>query len=157
MAPGGPAARGRRHPPLRLVHVYPIKWARRGSPSPRGTSKSNSASSSPCPTSNLPPSCQSNHATAEDGFVPRRTSAVLFVAPKDVSTPLEPVVMEGETRQFISGIKVGQLRGDIARKWRHREGTLNAEDKLLEEREIRVEQLVTQDDVVQSTIQVQGS
>jgi len=90
-------------------------------------------------------------------LVPRRTSAVLFVAPKDVSTPLEPVVMEGETRQFISGIKVGQLRGDIARKWRHREGTLNAEDKLLEEREIRVEQLVTQDDVVQSTIQVGGS
>ena len=88
------------------MHVYPIKWARRGSPSPRGTSKSNSASSSPCPTSNLPPSCQSNHATAEDGFVPRRTSAVLFVAPKDVSTPLEPVVMEGETG--VSGDKCEQ-------------------------------------------------
>lgn len=52
-------------------------------------------------------------APAVSGIVPRRTSAVLFIAPKDVETPLEPVVREGEARQYISGVKVGQLRGKV--------------------------------------------
>ena len=52
-------------------------------------------------------------APAVGGIVPRRTSAVLFIAPKDVETPLEPVVREGEARQYISGVKVGQLRGKV--------------------------------------------
>ena len=60
-----------------------------------------------------------------EGVVPRRTSAVLFVGPKDTETPLEPVVLEGEERRYVSGVKVGQLRGGMARKWRHREGTLS--------------------------------
>ena len=87
-----------------------------------------------------------------DGIVPRRTSAVLFVAPKDVNTPLEPVVREGELRQYISGVKVGQLRGKLARKWRWREGTLNESDKQLEEEEIRVTHMASQDDVVHRSV-----
>jgi isopenicillin N synthase-like dioxygenase len=86
------------------------------------------------------------------GVTPRRTTAVLFVAPKNVNTPLEPVVLYGETRQYISGVKVGQLRNDMARKWRYREGTLSPEDKMLEEEEIRAKNLFTQDDVVQRNV-----
>lgn len=67
----------------------------------------------------------------------RRTSMVLFCAPKKVETNLEPVVLPGEEAQYIGGIKVGQLRGKMARKWRNREGTLSEEDKILEEEEIR--------------------
>lgn len=85
-------------------------------------------------------------------LVPRRTSAVLFVAPKMAETALEPVVQEGEQRKYISGIQVGMLRGSMARKWRHREGTLNAEDKILEEEEILATRMKTQDDVVARTI-----
>ena len=40
----------------------------------------------------------------------------------------------------------------MARKWRHREGTLNATDRQLEEEEIRTTKLVTQDDVVARTL-----
>jgi hypothetical protein len=40
----------------------------------------------------------------------------------------------------------------MARKWRHREGTLNAADRQLEEEEIRTTKLVTQDDVVARTL-----
>ena len=94
---------------------------------------------------------------AVDGIVPRRTSAVLFIAPKDVGTPLEPVVRDGEVREYISGVKVGQLRGGMARKWRHREGTLSAEDRALEEEEIRVTKILTQDDVVRRTAAVRSS
>jgi hypothetical protein len=90
----------------------------------------------------------------EDGVIPRRSSLVLFVAPKDAGTPLEPVVFEGEERKYISGIKVGMLRGNMARKWRYREGTLSKEDKILEEEEILHKNLKTQDDVVQRTIAV---
>jgi len=91
-------------------------------------------------------------APAIDGVIPRRTSAVLFIAPKDVGTPLEPVVKSGEARQYISGVKVGQLRGGMARKWRHREGTLNAADRELEEEEIRTTKMATQDDVVRESV-----
>jgi len=80
--------------------------------------------------------------------VARRLSAVLFVAPKDVNTPLEPHVLPGEVRQYVSGVKVGQLRGNMARKWKRREGTLNSQERELEEEEIRERRLVTQDDVV---------
>lgn len=90
----------------------------------------------------------------QDGMVPRRTSAVLFVAPKDVGTPLEPIVRAGEQRKYISGIKVGMLRGNMGRKWRHREGTLSAEDRVLEEREILASSMKTQDDVVERTVSV---
>ena len=86
-------------------------------------------------------------------MVPRRTSAVLFCAPKLSDTPLEPVVREGEARVYISGIKAGQLRGMMARKWQKREGTLSEEGKILEEAEILATKMVTQDDVVvQKTI-----
>jgi hypothetical protein len=49
---------------------------------------------------------------------------------------------------------VGQLRGKMARKWRHREGTLDEEDKILEEEEIRTTNLRTQDDVIKCMIAV---
>jgi hypothetical protein len=84
----------------------------------------------------------------------RRTTAIFFVAPKDCETPLDPVVRAGTAQQYISGVKVGQLRGKMARKWQSREGTLNEKNRVLEEEEIRVTKMETQDDVVQSTIAV---
>lgn len=86
--------------------------------------------------------------------IPRRVSAVLFCAPKRSDTPLEPVVQEGEERVYISGVLAGQLRGKMARKWRQREGTISAEDRILEEKEILFTKMVTQDDVVQNTVAV---
>ncbi len=92
----------------------------------------------------------------EEACVPRRTSAVLFMAPKNVNTPLEPVLLlPNETRKFVSGVKVGQLRGSMARKWKVREGTLNSADRALEEQEIRVTGLASQDDVVRRTLTIQ--
>ena len=86
---------------------------------------------------------------------PQRTSVVLFCAPKQVHTPLEPVLKYcNEERQYISGLCVGQLRGNMARKWRQRERTLNDVDRILEEEEIRVTQMKTQDDVVARTVQI---
>ncbi|KAL1510951.1 hypothetical protein AB1Y20_005778 [Prymnesium parvum] len=38
------------------------------------------------------------------GHSPRRVSAVLFAAPQDIQQPLEPVVLEGEPRRYISGV-----------------------------------------------------
>lgn len=84
--------------------------------------------------------------------VPRRISAVLFCAPKSTETLLEPLVREGEERVYVSGIKVGQLRGKMARKWRHREGTLDELDKILEEKEILATNMRTQDDVVKTMV-----
>jgi len=49
-------------------------------------------------------------AEAVHGVVPRRTSAVLFIAPKEKESPLEPMIQEGEARRYISGAKVGLLR-----------------------------------------------
>lgn len=89
-----------------------------------------------------------------DDFSGERTSAVLFCAPKRVETSLEPVVRPGEERMYIGGIKVGQLRGKMARKWRFREGTVSEEDRVLEEEEIRVTNMKTQDDVVEHTVKV---
>ena len=79
------------------------------------------------------------------------TSAVLFCAPKLEDTPIEPVVREkeGEERVYLSGIKAGQLRGKMARKWQKREGTLTREGAILEEQEILATNMFTQDDVVQ--------
>lgn len=94
------------------------------------------------------------HRVTKDTQGRRRFSSVLFCAPKHATTPLEPVVPSGDTPQYISGILVGQLRGKMARKWRHREGTLSTEDKVLEEEEIRVTKLKTQDDVVRNTVSV---
>lgn len=95
------------------------------------------------------------HRVVDDnGHDERRTSLVLFCAPKRVDTSLEPVVLPNEEAKYIGGIKVGQLRGKMARKWRHREGTLSEEDKFLEEDEIRNTNLKTQDDVVHHSIVV---
>lgn len=87
--------------------------------------------------------------------VPRRLSAILFCAPKRPETSLEPV-LQGPTdvRKYIGGIRVGQLRGKMARKWRHREGTADEADRIYEEDEIRVTNMKTQDDVVQQFIAV---
>ena len=87
-------------------------------------------------------------------LVPRRVSAVLFCAPKNPETTLEPVVLDDEARQYIGGVMVGQLRGKMARKWRHREGTEDDKDRIYEEEEIRVTNMKTQDDVVRTFVAV---
>lgn len=85
-------------------------------------------------------------------IIPRRIAAVLFCAPKLSETALEPVVREGEERVYISGVKAGDLRGKMARKWHKREGTLSNEGKVLEEAEILATNMYTQDDVVKQTL-----
>ena len=88
------------------------------------------------------------HRVTDVDGVSRRTSGVLFCAPKQETTPLEPVLLPGEERVYISGIMAGNLRGDMRRKWKKREGTLSEEEKVLEEKEILVTKMLTQDDVV---------
>ena len=88
------------------------------------------------------------HRVTDVEGVARRTSGVLFCAPKQETTPLEPVVLPGEERVYISGIMAGNLRGSMRRKWQKREGTLSEEDKILEEKEILATKMLTQDDVV---------
>lgn len=39
-----------------------------------------------------------------DNKSPRRVSAVLFAAPEDAQTPLEPILRDGEARRYISGV-----------------------------------------------------
>lgn len=90
----------------------------------------------------------------DDQGVKSRASAILFCAPKKVETPLEPVVTPGESQKYIGGIKVGQLRGKMARKWRYREGTLSDKDRILEEEEIRLTNMMTQDHVVDRSVKV---
>ena len=92
------------------------------------------------------------HRVTDVQGVPRRTSAVLFCAPKRDDTALEPVIREGEERVYLSGIKAGQLRGNMRRKWQKREGTLSREGMILEEQEILAANMFTQDDVVQKTM-----
>jgi len=94
------------------------------------------------------------HKVEEEKDAESRTSAVLFCAPKKVETLLEPVVYPGESQQYIGGIKVGQLRGKMARKWRMREGTLSDDDRILEEEEIRMTNMTTQDHVVERSVKV---
>lgn len=93
-------------------------------------------------------------AIADDEVSKRRTTAVFFVAPKHCETALGPVVRPGTDPQYISNVKVGQLRGKMARKWQKREGTLSENNRILEEEEIRVTKMETQDDVVRNTIAV---
>ncbi len=90
---------------------------------------------------------------SESGIVPRRVSAVMFVAPKEASTPLEPVVLEGERQRYVSGILVGHLRGSMARKWQKREGTLAQELEVLEEADILLHG-ATQDELVKRTLEI---
>ena len=97
-----------------------------------------------------------HHDQQEDTSHVRCLSAVLFCAPKMVDTSLEPVVRPGEVRKYISGVKVGQLRGQMARKWQKREGTLTKEAYILEEAEIMATpHLQTQDDVIERTVKAQ--
>jgi hypothetical protein len=105
----------------------------------------------------------SNSSNADDDdeavavvVVPRRLAAVLFCAPKRYDTPLEPVLRHAdEVRQYKSGVQAGQLRGQMARKWNVREGTIKDHDAILEEEEIRATpNLRTQDDVVRATVQL---
>uniref|UniRef100_A0A7S2XZJ5 Isopenicillin N synthase-like Fe(2+) 2OG dioxygenase domain-containing protein n=1 Tax=Fibrocapsa japonica TaxID=94617 RepID=A0A7S2XZJ5_9STRA len=90
------------------------------------------------------------HRVSDVEGVPRRTSAVLFCAPKHADTALEPVVRAGEERVYVSGAKAGDLRGQMARKWQMREGTLSEEGRILEEKEILATNMLTQDDVVKT-------
>ena len=90
------------------------------------------------------------HRVADVDESTRRTSAVLFCAPKQDDTPLEPEVRVGEERVYVSGIKAGQLLGKMRRKWQYREGTLNREGLILEEQEILATNMLTQDSVVET-------
>eukprot|EP00956_Cyclotella_meneghiniana_P045862 scaffold388056_cov73-Cyclotella_meneghiniana.AAC.1 len=90
------------------------------------------------------------HRVSDAEGVDRRTSGVLFCAPKMEETALEPVVLANEERVYVSGIKAGNLRGSMRRKWKKREGTLSEEEKILEEKEILATNMWTQDDVVHS-------
>lgn len=92
------------------------------------------------------------HRVTDAEGVTRRASAVLFCAPKLDETPLEPVLRSGEERVYMSGVKAGQLRGSMRRKWQKREGTLSREGMILEEQEILVTNMMTQDDVVQQNV-----
>lgn len=82
----------------------------------------------------------------------RRVSAVLFCAPKQPTTSLDPIVRQGESPKYIPGIVAGQLRGSMARKWQMREGTITPESLILEEAEILATNMRTQDDVVEQTV-----
>jgi hypothetical protein len=42
----------------------------------------------------------------------------------------------------------------MARKWRYREGTLSDKDRILEEEEIRLTNMMTQDHVVDRSVKV---
>jgi hypothetical protein len=68
---------------------------------------------------------------------------------------LDPVVREGEVAKFRS-VGAGELRGHMARKWKAREGTITTEEKKLEEEEIRVTQMLTQDHVVRRIVGVKN-
>lgn len=84
----------------------------------------------------------------------RRISAVFFCAPKQKSTLLTPNVLVGEPQRYRS-VMVGQLRGTISRKWRRREGTLKDGERELEEHEIAMTGMKTQDQVVATMIALQ--
>jgi hypothetical protein len=62
----------------------------------------------------------------KNGNVARRNSLVFFVAP-DENTPLKPAFMNGEKAQFKSGLTSTELKGNMKRKWKAREGTLGRE------------------------------
>lgn len=85
--------------------------------------------------------------------IPRRLAAVLFVAPKHGSTRLDPVILPGEVAKYHS-IGAGELRGNMARKWKRREGTVTVEEMKLEEEEVRNTGMLTQDHVVQRMVRV---
>lgn len=78
-----------------------------------------------------------NTESSLDGrTVPRRLSAVLFVAPIYKCTRLEPVVREGEKKKFDSVLArelEGHRIGNRTRKWKTRQDTMSTEEKKLEE------------------------
>ena len=91
------------------------------------------------------------HRVVDGDCIARRVTGILFCAPKLPDTPLEPVVRGDEERVYVPGVKVGQLRGAMARKWRIREGTAGQKETFAEEDEIRAQPaLKTQDDVVRT-------
>jgi hypothetical protein len=55
---------------------------------------------------------------------------------------------------YISGLKVAGLRGNMRRKWGFREGTLTKSEQQMEEEEIRMTNLKTQDDVVRQLVKI---
>lgn len=61
--------------------------------------------------------------SGKNDTVARRSSLVFFVAP-DENTPLKPAVVNGEKAQFRSGLTSTELKENMKRKWKAREGTL---------------------------------
>ena len=80
-----------------------------------------------------------------DTIVPRRTAAILFVAP-NMSASVAPTVLLNEEAQFVDFKTAGDLKPIMQDKWEMREGTI-PEDKIkaeLEEQRL----FKTQDDIV---------
>ena len=70
--------------------------------------------------------------SADDGMVPRRLAAVLFVAPNYSCTRLDPVVREGEEANFDSILAKelsGHRLGHGTRKWKTRQGAVTTEEE----------------------------
>jgi len=86
-----------------------------------------------------------NQPSDVDGPVKRRLSAVLFVGPKEEET-LAPLLADGEMPKWKTGL-VKDVRQFVARKWKHREGTVTAEEALAEE-DLK-KHLPTQDDAIE--------
>merc|ERR1712179_77489 len=80
----------------------------------------------------------------ENGIVPRRISAVFFIAPS-AKTPLNPTVLPNE-KKIYGNYTAGDLKNVIGRKWRYREGTLEKNDEEQEKEE--QERFPTQDAIV---------
>jgi len=76
------------------------------------------------------------HADGQN-VIPRRTSAILFVAPEP-DTLLTPVAVSADEKLHYRTVKAFELKGQMGRKWKWREGTLAATDAILEEAEMRL-------------------
>lgn len=76
----------------------------------------------------------SDSSAAAIGVVPRRTSAVFFLAPK-ADAVLEPVTAAKEEQPVYGTLTAGELKELVGRKWRYREGTLPSAEEEDAERE----------------------
>jgi len=72
-------------------------------------------------------------------------SAVFFLAPA-ADTVLNPILKENETPVYRS-FTAGELKNNVGRKWKYREGTLTNDKDIMEEKE-EVLQFPTQDDFI---------
>jgi len=89
----------------------------------------------------------------KNSVVPRRTTAILFVAP-GADASVAPVVLPGESTHYGGLKKAGDLKGIMARKWEFREGTIDESQIAAEVEERR--RFKTQDDIVAHVLKTQN-